>query len=106
MEKVVVSTTLQDPTWTNTRVVRDLDAVRALKEGDGGPIGVHGSATLAQSLHKAGLVDQWNLMVFPVVLGSGKRLFPTDAEDKQKLKLRESRTYSNGVQLNIFDRVT
>jgi dihydrofolate reductase len=105
MEKVVVSTTLEDPAWTNTTVVRDLDAVRALKEGDGGPIGVHGSATLAQALHKAGLVDTWNLMVFPVVLGSGKRLFPTDAEDKQKVTLRESRTYTNGVQLNIFDAV-
>jgi dihydrofolate reductase len=105
MEKVVVSTTLQDPAWNNTTVVRDLDAVRALKEGDGGPIGVHGSATLAQSLHKAGLVDQWNLMVFPVVLGSGKRLFPNDADDKQKVTLRESRTYTNGVQLNIFDTV-
>ena len=42
-------------------------------------------------------------MVFPVILGSGKRLFPTDAEDKQKVTLRESRTYTNGVQLNIFD---
>jgi dihydrofolate reductase len=103
MEKVVVSTTLTDPTWTNTTVVRDLDAVRALKEGDGGPIQVAGSATLAQALHKAGLVDTWNLMVFPVVLGSGKRLFPTDAEDKQKVTLRESRSYTNGVQLNIFD---
>ncbi len=105
MEKVVVSTTLTDPTWTNTTVVRDLDAVRALKEGDGGPIQVAGSATLAQSLHKAGLVDQWNLMVFPVVLGSGLRLFPTDAEDKQKLTVRETRAYTNGVQLNIFDVV-
>jgi dihydrofolate reductase len=105
MDKVVVSTTLADPTWTNTTVVRDLDAVRALKEGDGGPIQVAGSATLAQSLHKAGLVDTWNLMVFPVVLGSGRRLFPTDAEDKQKLTLRESRSYTNGVQLNIFDAV-
>jgi dihydrofolate reductase len=105
MEKVVVSTTLEDPAWTNTRVVRDIDAVRALKEGDGGPIGVHGSATLAQALHKAGLVDHWNLMVFPVILGSGKRLFPTDADDKQKVTLRESRTYTNGVQLNIFDTV-
>ncbi len=105
MEKVVVSTTLTDPTWAGTRVVRDLDGVRALKEGDGGPIQVAGSATLAQSLHKAGLVDQWNLMVFPVILGSGKRLFPTDADDKAKLTLRDSRSYSNGVQLNVFDAV-
>jgi len=105
MDKVVVSTSLQDPAWSGTTVVRDLDGVRALKEGDGGPIQVAGSPTLAQSLHRAGLVDRWNLMVFPVVLGSGKRLFPTDAEDKQKLTLRESRSYTNGVQLNVFDVV-
>ena len=103
MEKVVVSTTLNDPTWHNTTVVRDLDAVRALKEGDGGSIGVHGSATLARALHDSGLVDQWNLMVFPVILGSGKRLFPTDTEDKQKLTLRETRTFTNGIQLNIYE---
>jgi dihydrofolate reductase len=105
MEKVVVSTTLEEPSWGNTTVVRDLEAVRALRDGDGGPIAVHGSASLARSLHRAGLVDQWNLMVFPVILGSGKRLFPTDAAEKQKLALRESRTYANGVQLNIFDTV-
>jgi len=46
--------------------------------------------------------DQWNLMVFPVILGSGKRLFPTDAEDKQKLELVDTTTYANGVQLQIF----
>jgi len=102
MPKVVVSTTLQDPAWNNTTVVRDLDGVRALKEGDGGPIQVAGSATLAQSLHKAGLVDQWNLMVFPVILGSGKRLFPTDVEDKQKLHLADQRTYANGVTLQVL----
>ena len=82
-----------------------MSAVRAVKEGDGGPIAVHGSTTLARSLLEAGLVDQWNLMVFPVILGGGKRLFPSDAGDKQKLTLRETRTYTNGIQLNIFDTV-
>jgi dihydrofolate reductase len=105
MENVVVSTTLQDPTWANTRVVRDLDAVRALKDGDGGVIGVHGSATLAKALHRAGLVDEWHLQVFPVILGSGKRLWDDDVDDKQKLTLREARTYANGVQLTVFDTV-
>jgi len=90
-----------DPTWHNTTEVRDLDAVRALKAGDGGPIAVHGSATLARALHSSRLVDQWNLMLFPVILGSGKRLFPTDTESKQKLTLRETRTFTNGVQLSI-----
>ncbi len=68
------------------------------------PIQVAGSASLAQGLHRAGLVDQWNLMVFPVILGSGRRLFPTDVEDKQKLRLTDSRTYTNGVQLQVFRR--
>jgi dihydrofolate reductase len=105
LPKVVVSTTLSEPAWQNTTVVRDLDAVRALKERDGGPIGVHGSITLARSLLAAGLVDQWNLMVFPVILGSGNQLFPTDAQDKQKLTLREARAFTNGVQLTVFETV-
>jgi dihydrofolate reductase len=101
MPKYVVSSTLKDPSWNNTTVV-DFDDIAGLREGDGGPIQVAGSAQLAQGLHHAGLVDQWNLMVFPVILGSGKRLFPTDAEDKQKLQLVDSRTYANGVQLQVL----
>jgi dihydrofolate reductase len=66
---------------------------------------VHGSVTLAKSLHAAGLVDEWHLQVFPVILGSGKRLWADDVDDKHKLTLREARTYTNGVQLNIFDVV-
>jgi dihydrofolate reductase len=101
MPKYVVSSTLREPGWNNTTVI-GFDDVAALKEGDGAPIQVAGSISLAQGLHKAGLVDQWNLMVFPVILGSGKRLFPTDAEDKQKLQLADTRTYTNGVQLQVF----
>src|SRR4051794_11242331 len=74
MEKVVVSTTLEDPTWANTTVVRDLDAVRALKEGEGGPIGVDGSMFLPRPRHEAGLLVQWAHQVFPAILGSGKEL--------------------------------
>ena len=101
MAKYVVSSTLTDPDWNNTTVI-GLDDVAALKEGPGGSMQVAGSASLVQGLHRAGLVDQWNLLVFPVILGSGKRLFPTDAEDKQKLVLAETRTYTNGVQLQVF----
>ena len=103
MPKYVVSSTLTDPAWNNTTVI-GFDDIAGLKETEGGSIQVAGSATLAQGLHRAGLVDQWNLMVFPVILGSGKRLFPTDAEDKQKLQLTDSRTYTNGVQLQVFRR--
>jgi dihydrofolate reductase len=102
MPKYVVSSTLDNPSWTNTTVVSSVDDVAALRAGEGGAIQVAGSISLVQALHRAGLVDQWNLMVFPVILGSGKTLFPTDADDKQKLQLAEARTYSNGVQLQVF----
>jgi dihydrofolate reductase len=103
IQKYVVSSTLKDPEWNNTDVI-GLDDVADIRDGEGGSIQVAGSASLAQGLHRAGLVDQWNLMVFPVILGSGKRLFPTDVEDKQKLKLAEARTYTNGVQLQVLRR--
>ena len=102
MPKYVVSTTLTDPAWTNTTALSSLDEVAELRQGDGGPLLVAGSGTLVRSLHKAGLVDQWNLMVFPVILGSGARLFPDDAEDKVKLDLVDTTRYANGVQLNIL----
>jgi dihydrofolate reductase len=101
MPKYVVSSTLADPAWHNTTVV-SFDEVAGLKERLDGELQVAGSASLVKGLHRAGLVDQWNLMVFPVILGSGLRLFPEDAEDKQKLHLTETRTYANGVQLQIF----
>ena len=82
MPKFVVSTTLENPEWNNTTVLRgDLaEEVGALKERFSGDILVAGSATLVQSLLARGLVDQLNLMVFPVLLGAGKRLFADDAD--------------------------
>ena len=105
MPKYVVSTTLSDPEWNNTTVLRSLDEVAALKEGEGGTLLVHGSATLAQSLAAAGLVDRYHLLVFPVVLGSGKRLFADDSADKTRLALVEHAAYSNGIQLAVYDVV-
>ena len=64
----------QDDRWPAT-ILRSLDDVAALKETDGGPISVHGSATLGANLADAGLVDRYHLLVFPVLLGAGKRLF-------------------------------
>ena len=80
MPKYVVSSSLTDPQWNNTSVIASLDDVAALKETEGGPIFVQGSMQLTQSLLKAGLVDEMRLMVFPVILGSGRGIFPTDAE--------------------------
>ena len=85
MPKYVVSSTVTDPQWNNTTVLSSLDDVAALKETEGGPIFVQGSMLLTQGLLKAGLVDEMRLMVFPVILGSGRGPFPDDAEDKVKL---------------------
>ncbi|PRY44789.1 dihydrofolate reductase family protein [Umezawaea tangerina] len=103
MPKYVVSSTLTDPEWNNTTVLRSLDEVAELKKADGGPILVHGSPTLARGLAAAGLVDRYHLLTFPVVLGGGKRLFATDGAEKQKLKLVEHAAFGNGVQLSVFD---
>ena len=102
MPKYVVSSTLTDPAWNNTHVERGVDDVAKLVDGAGGPLLVAGSGTLVHGLYDAGLVDEWRLMVFPVVLGSGRRLFPSDALDKTKLQLVDTTTYANGVQLQIF----
>ncbi|MFC9728890.1 dihydrofolate reductase family protein [Streptomyces roseolus] len=109
MPKYVVSTTLTDDDlvsdWGPTTILRTLDEVAALKETEGGPIIVHGSATLDRALADAGLIDRYHLLVFPVLLGAGKRLFSTADKDAQKLRLVEHETYSNGIQKQVFDVV-
>jgi dihydrofolate reductase len=107
MPKYVVSTTLTEdglaPGWGPTTILRSLDEVAALKETEGGPIIVHGSATLGRHLSDAGLIDRYHLLVFPLLLGAGKRLFSDADKDVQKLKLVEHQAYANGLQLNVFD---
>jgi dihydrofolate reductase len=89
MRKYVVSATLQDPSWDNTTVLRgDARDVAELKAREGGPILVAGSRTLVHALVEHGLVDEYRLMVFPVPLGNGKRVFPETA-DKTVLKLAD-----------------
>jgi dihydrofolate reductase len=94
MPKYVVSSTLTDPTWNNTTVLPDVDAVAELKRREG-DILVAGSARLHQGLVERGLVDEWRLMVFPIVLGSGKRLFG-DAAGATGLELVDSRQLASG----------
>ena len=104
MPKYVVSSTLKDPEWTNSTVLSgDLATeVSRLKEELDGDIVVHGSAQLAQALVEQGLVDELRLMVFPVVLGSGKRLFG-ETSDKKPLRLSDSRTVGDGVAILIYE---
>ncbi|MGA5563842.1 dihydrofolate reductase family protein [Streptomyces platensis] len=109
MPKYVVSTTLTEgdlvSNWGETAILRSLDEVAALKQTEGGPIIVHGSAALNQGLADAGLIDRYHLLVFPLLLGAGKRLFSATDKDTQKLKLVEHEVYANGLQKNIFDVV-
>lgn len=103
MRKDVVSTSLKDPAWNNSHVIASDVPVRvqALKDGDGGPILVAGSRTLVQTLMDHDLVDEYRLMTFPVVLGSGFKLFP-DRARKWPLKLASSQALATGVVLNIY----
>jgi dihydrofolate reductase len=105
MPKFVVSRTLEHPEWNNTTVLRgDLpDEVRALKQQFAGDILVAGSAQLVQGLLEHDLVDEVRLMVFPVVLGSGKRLFG-DTSDKKRMQLVDSKTVGEGVTILIYKR--
>ncbi|GAA1772749.1 dihydrofolate reductase family protein [Streptomonospora arabica] len=109
MPKYVVSTTLTESdlvaNWGETTILRSLDDVAALKDTEGGPLIVHGSATLNRGLADAGLIDRYHLLVFPLLLGAGKRMFSDSDKDTQKLKLVAYEAYSNGVQKNVFEVV-
>jgi dihydrofolate reductase len=103
MPKVVVSTTLKDPKWNNTRVLsanvaEELSRLRSTSKGD---IVVAGSRQLVQTLMNHGLVDEYRLMVFPVVLGDGKRLFP-EGNATAPMELIKSQPVGDGVLILVY----
>jgi dihydrofolate reductase len=104
MPKYVASSTLTDPEWTNTTVLSgDVpDEVAKLREQYDGEIVVHGSRQLAQTLLENDLVDELRLMVFPVVLGKGMRLFGESG--KKRLQLQSSREVGDGVLILVYGR--
>jgi dihydrofolate reductase len=106
MPKYVVSSTLRDPGWANSTVLDGdpVAAVSKLREQPGGDIVVHGSGQLVQTLLANDLVDELRLMVFPVVLGAGKRLFG-DTDDKKPLRLTDSRVVGDGVAIMVYEPV-
>jgi dihydrofolate reductase len=103
MPKYVVSSTLGEPEWTNSTVIEGdvVEQVTRLKEEHDGNLVVHGSVTLVQTLMEHDLVDELRLMVFPVVLGAGKRLFG-ETSDKKTLQLAESKTVGDGVSILVY----
>jgi dihydrofolate reductase len=103
MPKYVVSSTLTDPEWNNSTVLKgDVAAeVAKLKERHDGDIVVHGSPQLVQTLVERDLVDEYRLMVFPVVLGSGKKLFD-ETTDKKSLRLVSSQLVGDGVTILVY----
>ena len=107
MPKYVVSTTLKDPEWNNTTVLDGGDAsaqVANLKQELDGTIQVAGSNRLVHELIEADLVDEVNLMIFPVVLGTGKRVFG-ETSDKRAMRLKESRAVGDdGVVVMVYER--
>ena len=106
MPKFVVSTTLKDPEWNNTTVLGSGDAtdqVRKLKEEFDGELQLPGSHQLVQELIESDLVDQINLMVFPMILGTGKKVFE-EKPDRRNLRLKRSKVVGDGVVVLIYTR--
>lgn len=102
VRKYVVSTTLDKAEWNNSVIINDnvVEEINRLKQQDGGDITVHGSGRLIQTLIRHDLIDVYRLLIYPVVLGKGQRLF--EDENKVSLKLVESRPFSSGVVAMIY----
>ena len=105
MPKYVVSSTLEEPEWNNSTVLKGdvADEVAKLREEQAGDIVVHGSARLVQTLLDQDLVDELRLMVFPLVLGTGKRLFG-ETSDKKPLRMVDSKVVGDGVVILVYRR--
>jgi dihydrofolate reductase len=101
LPKYVVSNTISEATWSNTTILSGnfLEAIDDLKSGPGRELQVHGSHHLARALHDAGLVDEYRLIVFPIVLGQGKRLFESGAAPSAFTLARSKTTASGAVYL-------
>jgi dihydrofolate reductase len=104
MPKYVVSSTLEEPDWNNSTVLKGdvVEEVAKLRQEQDGDIVVHGSAQLVQTLIEHDLVDELRLMVFPVVLGSGKRLYG-ETSDKKRLRLVDSKVVGDGVAILTYE---
>ena len=105
MPKYLVSSTVRDPEWNNTSVLDGdvVEEVSKLRQELDGVIQVPGSRRLVQTLIENDLVDELHLMIFPVVLGTGKRVFG-DTSDKKTMRLVDSKTVGEGIVILIYER--
>ena len=103
IQKFVVSTTLKEAKWNNSKIIKGDVAkeIARLKQQPGKNIVIHGSADLVNSLTRQGLIDEYRLMVFPIVLGKGKRLF--NEGTNATLKLVESRNFESGIVVLTYE---
>lgn len=103
VRKYVVSTTLDKAEWNNSILIKDnvVAEIAKIKQQEGQDIAVHGSATLVQTLMQHGLVDRYRLLVYPLVLGAGKRLFQDGST--ATLKLIDAQSFSSGVAALIYE---
>jgi dihydrofolate reductase len=104
MPKYVASTTLEEAEWNNSKVLKGdvAEEVSKLKEQHDGPLLIGGSAQLTQTLMGHGLIDEYRLMVFPIVLGSGKRLFG-ESSDPTTMSLADSKTIGDGIAILTYE---
>ncbi|HEY6804863.1 MAG TPA: dihydrofolate reductase family protein [Pyrinomonadaceae bacterium] len=105
-QKVVFSRTLEEATWSNTRLVKDnmIEEVQKLKNQDGENILIFGSGTIVAQLTKEGLIDEYQLVICPIVLGSGRTMFE-GVKEKVVLKRTQARTFDNGNVFASYERV-
>ncbi len=105
-QKVVFSRTLDRPPWANTRVVADgmADEIRALKSGPGPDMVIMGSGTIVSQLTQEGLIDEYQVVVIPLVLGSGRTMFD-GVESRRDLRLTDTRSFANGNVVLTYEPI-
>jgi dihydrofolate reductase len=105
MPKYLVSSKIDDPEWHNTTVIKGdvVDEVTKLKQDVDGIIQIPGSRRLVHELIEADLVDEVHMMIFPVILGTGDRMYG-ETSDKKPMRLKESRTVGDGVVILVYER--
>lgn len=106
LPKYVVSSTITEDAlvdgWGPTTILRSTDDVARLKNSGNGAIFIHGSADLARRLGEVGMIDRYNLLMFPYLLSGGKSIFSTEDHDRRNLRLLDSAAYSNGVVKLVY----